>query len=310
MHPRRGKATEADNRSNGSICSDSAELIEYGDKIRYGINISQGTKTREDGQLQDLRLHTKPNYLFMTYLEDTVPSVLEVLADNAANGRQALVENVTLATDLEALTKSKAKKPKAKKSKSQVSHVDPATTSGDSLTEILKVVQELKEEVTELKRKGTNQEKKLEEYGKDKENLEKEVTKLQKEPLNLRIVLEQARRKLLKDFNIDADAYRGRLDDLVALVQTLLPKAKIPSNPQYIPNAASLSAPDHLDLILRTSSIRLDGNSAAHEADLPDLAEAVLQADLSRRDRQMMIDIFTYTYGVPPMHRKAASNAS
>ncbi|KAG6838822.1 hypothetical protein C0991_002786, partial [Blastosporella zonata] len=122
------------------------------------------------------------------------------------------------------------------------------------------------------------------------------------QPLNLRIVLDEAREKLLNYFNLDANDYIGRSDDLVTMVQTHLSEAKNPYNPQHIPNAAHLLAPGHLDMIFKTS----DGDLAAHEV----LAEAVLTAALSPGDRQKMVDIFTYTHGVPPTHRKAASNAS
>ncbi|KAG6849790.1 hypothetical protein C0991_011074, partial [Blastosporella zonata] len=166
-------------------------------------------------------------------------------------------------------------------------------------------------ELTTQSEELTKQGETLKAYGEDQEKLKNEVTELcsrvealekTTQPLNLRIVLDEAREKLLNYFNLDANDYIGRSDDLVTMVQTHLSEAKNPYNPQHIPNAAHLLAPGHLDMIFKTS----DGDLAAHEV----LAEAVLTAALSPGDRQKMVDIFTYTHGVPPTHRKAASNAS
>ncbi|KAG6851663.1 hypothetical protein C0991_007207, partial [Blastosporella zonata] len=120
-------------------------------------------------------------------------------------------------------------------------------------------------------------------------------------PLNLRIVLDKARDKLLRHFQINANLYKDRSDELAALVHRTLSA----SNPSP---AVQLSTRGHLDLIFMPSSIRRYGNSDAHHVDKAYLAEAILTMVMSPDDRDKMIDIFTYTFDASPT--EAASNAS
>ncbi|KAG6823396.1 hypothetical protein H0H87_001137, partial [Tephrocybe sp. NHM501043] len=118
--------------------------------------------------------------------------------------------------------------------------------------------------------------------------------------INRRIVLDDAREKLLMQCNLKWSDYMGRADDLVSEACIRLPQV----DDAYVKH---LSTVDHLNLIFKTSSIRKDGNAAAHVADRADLAAAVLSADLqdAPQEQRRMVDIFTYTYQEVPRLERA-----
>ncbi|KAG6839569.1 hypothetical protein C0991_001439, partial [Blastosporella zonata] len=115
--------------------------------------------------------------------------------------------------------------------------------------------------------------------------------------LNHRLVLDQAREKLLIKCRLNLSDYVGHPDDLVAMIRQRLSDTK---DVDHQVDAKHLSTTEHLDLIFNPSSIRLEGNTAAHEANRVDLGAAVLSVELSPEERQKMIDIFKYTYRVAP----------
>ncbi|KAG6839568.1 hypothetical protein C0991_001438 [Blastosporella zonata] len=242
-------------------------------------------------QLQHLKPDGKPDIVVTSTLADTAPSFFIKLAKDAAEGRKALVENVDLAAQLLTLkTKTQSKEKNTKeKSGNTTADVAPVASMGAIMDQLKVLTEQLAAQGEELKKRHVHRSFDIPYLS----YLSPQTTRR----LNHRIVLDQAREKLLIKCRLNLSDYVGHPDDLVAMIRQRLSDTK---DVDHQGDAKHLSTTEHLNLIFKPSSIRREGNTAAHEADRIDLGAAVLSVELSPSERQKMIDIFKYTYRVAP----------
>lgn len=104
--------------------------------------------------------------------------------------------------------------------------------------------------------------------------------------LRQQIVLDQAHAKLITKYNFDNQT--SNLD----LVEKALS--------QLDNRDASLLSEEALRLIFTWSAIREEGNVAAHVASGQDISFAVLDADLTTSQRQLLDRIYTFVHDSTP----------
>jgi uncharacterized phage infection (PIP) family protein YhgE len=112
--------------------------------------------------------------------------------------------------------------------------------------------------------------------------------------LNRRMVLDDARNKLANDYSFTLDELRPRGSDVGSLVQHIQSKL----NAEH----ARLLSRDALTMIFDSSddSMRDDGNKAAHKAPLADRVDSVLQATLTKTQRDLLGKIYHFAHGKEP----------
>ncbi|KAG6847657.1 hypothetical protein H0H93_006708, partial [Arthromyces matolae] len=234
----------------------------------------------DENALQDLRYHSDPTLFCLSLLEDESTSAFQLLTKNAADGRKAILENVKLKDELKARMNVD---PNAEAIRNLTDEVNTLKEGMKTRDEEMK--KEMKARDEEMKRRNEEM-KTLYEQAKEKmkgqeEELKKHrdrIIALQKTtgPLWRRTILDDARKKLLDECHLTAENYVNRTEELVTAVFNNL------SNRPNDPNGKKLNR-KHLNAIFRkTSSIRQDGNTAAHEATPEDLAESILFAGLSK----------------------------
>ncbi|KIJ66807.1 hypothetical protein HYDPIDRAFT_166273 [Hydnomerulius pinastri MD-312] len=106
--------------------------------------------------------------------------------------------------------------------------------------------------------------------------------------LRRRIVLDQARDKLAEKYHLSLSDHKP--SDLV-----LLASARLDSKD------AALLRKEALNMIFSHSVIREGGNIAAHEASKEELSYAVLDADLTPLQRELLEKIYTFTHDAVPL---------
>jgi hypothetical protein len=108
------------------------------------------------------------------------------------------------------------------------------------------------------------------------------------------MVLDDARNKLANDYSFTLDELRPRGSDVGPLVQHIQSKL----NAEH----ARLLSRDALTMIFDSSddSMRDDGNKAAHKAPLADRVDSVLQATLTKTQRDLLGKIYHFAHGKEP----------
>ncbi|KAG6836187.1 hypothetical protein H0H93_010557 [Arthromyces matolae] len=271
-------------------------------------DLEESTDNSDEAQLHHLRSHVNPSFFSLSALEDEDPSAFEVLRKDAADGRQALAENLILTTEY-AKPDAKLGAKKAAGKSSRTGSRTPAPTNSDPMSEFVSRIKALEEgrdnytrrlkALEEGRDNDTRRIKALEEdRTKDRDELNKlrnRLTALGRTtgPVWRRVLLDNAKTKLLKTCNLTMEGYIDRTDDLITAILTHLS-----SNHDH--DAQHVQTRPHLDLIFKPSTIRSEGNGAAHQASEDDIGEAVLGVGLSGEHRRKMRDIYIYVYGVPP----------
>ncbi|KAG6855648.1 hypothetical protein H0H87_012666 [Tephrocybe sp. NHM501043] len=203
--------------------------------------------------------------------------VLVKLHQDAAQGREALVENVVLKS-APSSSKKKGKGKGATATESQMA---------GQMAELMRKIERMEisngEEIQGLKSEiqGLKSENKY---------LVERVTTVEKtlQKLHRRIILDQARDKVLETCQLDRNQF-ATPELLLSAVKTRLPAS---------PPVLSVEA---LDLIFLSNRIRDEGNVAAHEARHEDVGIAILSSSLTEVQRMTLREVYEYMHSAEPM---------
>lgn len=119
--------------------------------------------------------------------------------------------------------------------------------------------------------------------------------------LKRRIVLDDARKKIIRKYTLTVEELWRENSNLTSVVQQV--------HSVLTPEDLNLLSNEALVLIFDGGyhSMRDKGNTAAHEAPLSDLSEAVLEAKLTNKKRDLLIKIYRYAYEKEPEFEQSTS---